>query len=105
MQTSRLFRAVSALPLGVAVLSVARADGSDPPAASPPAFTTLRYDEDYSYLRDPAAHTDAFDPIKYIPLSERGDWYLTFGGQVRDRYEYFHNYLFGCGAHDRDGYN
>jgi hypothetical protein len=106
MQTSALFGTIVATELGVAVMSVAKADDNGrPPAASPPAFTTLRYDEDYSYLRDPAARTDFFDPIKYIPLSERGDSYLTFGGQLRDRYEYFQNNLFGSGPQDPNGYN
>jgi alginate export protein len=105
VQTSPLFRTVAAIVLGVGVLNVARAGGNDPPVESPPTFTALRYDEDYSYLKDPAARTDAFDPIKYIPLSERSDVYLTLGGQLRDRYEYFNNYLFGSGPQDRNGYN
>ena len=105
VQNSVLFRAVSASVLGLAVLSVAKAEGNDPPAGSPPVFTALRYDEDYSYLKDPADRTDAFDPIKYISLSERSDSYLTLGGQVRDRYEYFQNNLFGSGPQDPNGYN
>lgn len=105
VQNSMLFRAAAASVFGLAVLSVAKAEGNDPPAASPPAYTALRYDEDYSYLKDPAAQTDVFDPIKYILLSQRSDIYLTLGGQLRDRYEYFNNYLFGSGSQDRNGYN
>jgi hypothetical protein len=105
MQNSVLFRTAAASVLALAVLSVAKAHGDDPPVTSAPAFTALRYDEDYSYLRDRAARTDAFDPIKYIPLSERSDLYLTLGGQLRDRYEYFDNNLFGIGPQDRNGYN
>src|SRR5438045_3137625 len=105
MPTSALFRTVAVIPFGVAVLSVARADGNDPQTASPPAYTALRYDEDYSYLSDPAARTDVFDPIKYISLSERNASYLTLGGQLRDRYEYFNNSLFGSGPQDGNGYN
>jgi hypothetical protein len=91
--------------LSVALAGVARADGSPPPAAPPPAFTALRYDEDYSYLNDSAARTDVFDPIKYVSLGERSDLYITLGGQVRDRYEYFQKYLFGSGPQDGNGYN
>lgn len=80
------------------------AAGATAPTAQPP-YTVLRYNEDYSYLRDPALRTDFFDPIKYIPLDAQGDWYLSLGGQIRDRYEYFHNNLFGAGPQDRDGYN
>jgi len=46
-----------------------------------------------------------FDSLKYIPLNKQGDSYLTFGGQVRDRYEYFNNNLFGNGPQSPDGYN
>jgi len=88
-----------------AVMNVALAEDTSLPPASPPSFTTLRYDEDYSYLKDPATRTDVFDPIKYISLSETNASYLTLGGQLRDRYEYFNNFLFGSGPQDRDGYN
>src|ERR1022692_1147317 len=70
-------------------INFAQADNSILAVVAPPAFTALTYDEDYSYLRDPAARTNLFDPLKYIPLDKQGDTYLTFGGQVRDRYEYF----------------
>src|SRR6266404_809304 len=66
-------RTAAAGALGVAVVNAARAGGNPPSAVSPPAFTALRYDESYGYLKDPAARTDAFDPIKYIPLSEPSD--------------------------------
>src|SRR6266404_1262260 len=100
-----LIQTVGTSALTAALLSVARAEENGTPAGSPPAYTTLRSDEDYSYLKDPANRTDLFDPIKYIPLNERGDSYLSFGGQVRDRYEYFENYLFGSGPQDHNGYN
>jgi hypothetical protein len=45
-----------------------------------PAYQKLRYDEDYSYMRDLAKRTDWFDRIKYIPLSEEGENYLSIGG-------------------------
>jgi hypothetical protein len=86
-------------------INLAQADNSIPAAVSPPAFTALTYDEDYSYLKDPAARTNLFDPLKYIPLDKQGYTYFTFGGQLRDRYEYFDNYLFGKGSQDPNGYN
>jgi hypothetical protein len=86
-------------------INCAQAADSIPAVVSPPAFTALTYDEDYRYLKDPAARTNLFDPLKYIPLDKQGDTYLTFGGQVRDRYEYFNNYLFGKGTQDPNGYN
>jgi alginate export protein len=68
-----------------------------------PAYQKLRYDEDYSYLRDPAKRTDWFDRIKYIPLSEEGENYLSIGGLVRERYEYIHNPLWGEDPQDKRG--
>ena len=62
-----------------------------------PQYTPVRWNEDYLYLRDPARRTDLFDPIKYIPLNEEGDWYLSLGGQARYRYEWFENANFGAG--------
>src|ERR1022692_305864 len=91
---SRNFRSVphpllAASLMVYAGINCVQAADSIPAVVSPPAFTALTYDEDYSYLKDPAARTNLFDPLKYIPLDKQGDTYLTFGGQVRDRYEYF----------------
>jgi hypothetical protein len=86
-------------------INSAQADNSNTAGVAPPAFTALTYDEDYTYLKDPAARTNLFDSLKYIPLDKQGNTYLTFGGQLRDRYEYFDNYLFGNGPQSRDGYN
>src|SRR5580700_11019390 len=72
-----------------ALLTAARADDTVPSVMSPPAHTALRYDEDYGYLGDPAARTNLFDSLKYIPLREQGEWYFTLGGELRYRYEYF----------------
>jgi hypothetical protein len=46
-----------------------------------------RYEEDYSYLRDPTLSTDPFDPLKYIPFNPDGDVYLTLNGEARLRYD------------------
>jgi len=54
----------------------------------PPPFKQLRYDENYSYLRDSTRRADFLDPIKFIPLNANRSWYLTLGGEVRERYEY-----------------
>ncbi|HJV65678.1 MAG TPA: alginate export family protein [Geomonas sp.] len=59
---------------------------------SVPAYKLNRADEDYRYLQDPAQRSDLWDPIKYIPFNDRGDWYLSMGGEARERYEYFDNY-------------
>lgn len=46
-----------------------------------------RYEEDYSYLRDPTRSTDFLDPLKFIPLDTEGEAYLTLNGEVRFRYD------------------
>src|SRR5256714_3231665 len=71
---------------------------------SAPKYQRLRYDEDYLYLRDPAKRSDFFDPIKYIPLNSAGDWYLSLGGEVRERYELYNNNRWNPNSPDHDGY-
>ncbi len=41
-----------------------------------------RYEEDYSYLRDPARSSDFFDPLKFIPLGAEGEVYLTLNAPM-----------------------
>jgi hypothetical protein len=70
----------------------------------PSPYRIERWDEDYSYLADPASRTDPFDPPKYIPLGF-DEAYLSLGGQARYRYDYFNNPNFGKGPHDEDGFH
>ena len=74
-------------------------------AAAQPVYTPVRYNEDYLYLREPAKRTDFLDPLKYIPLNDAGDWYLSLGGSARYRYELFNNNNFGAGPQDDDGFH
>src|SRR5580704_17253438 len=46
-----------------------------------------RYEEDYSYLRDPTLSAGPFDPLKYIPFDSDGGMYLTLNGEIRFRYD------------------
>lgn len=62
---------------------------TEPSAGS---YKLNRADEDYRYLQNAARRTDFFDPIKYIPFNDRGDWYLSLGAEARVRYEYFDNF-------------
>ncbi len=72
--------------------------------ALPPPYKQLRYDEDYRYLRDATRSSDILDAVKFMPFALVGDDYLTIGGEVRERYEYFHNSQWGAGPQDSDGY-
>lgn len=79
--------------------------GEPPPEASP--IESVRYTEDYGYLRlgDDAAKTlSPWAPLKYIPLHEAGDIYLTLGAEFRLRYERFQDNNWGEGPQDDDGY-
>jgi hypothetical protein len=71
----------------------------------PPAYKILRFDENYSCLSNSALRTDFFDPIKYIPLGTNNPaWYLTLGGELRERFEGNYNPNFGIGGQDADSY-
>ncbi len=93
------------LLLGLAVWGTASAQSPDSTLRhSAPPFKQLRYDENYAYLRDASRRIDDLDTLKFIPLNTNGSWYLTPGGEIRERYEYFHNNLWGRGPRDHDGY-
>ena len=54
--------------------------------SSPFPYQLNRSDEDYSYLRDPARRSDFWDPVQYMQLNASGSWYLSLGGEARERY-------------------
>ena len=63
-----------------------------------PKHSFLRQNEDWSaYGRavDLDATGDPLDRIKYIPLNEDGDVWLSLGGHARARYEGWNNFNFG----------
>ena len=93
--------ALAGLASAGSAIGLAQTSGSSP---TPPAYKQLRYDEDYGYLRDPVAHSDPFDAIKFVPLGAEGDRYLSLGGEIRQRYEYFHNPVWGQEENDPNGY-
>jgi hypothetical protein len=88
--------------------TVALASGVEPeqpeqPEAKP-IYKPLRFNEDYSYLSDPSRRTDPFEVLKYLRLrTDDPAWYLSFGGEVRERVEITSNPDFGFGG-VRDGY-
>jgi len=62
------------------------------------------YDENYWFLKDERCRTDFLDRVKYVPLTEDGNTFLSFGGQIRERYEFFDNYNWGQGPQTPHGY-
>jgi hypothetical protein len=73
------------------------------PAQELPAFKALRYEEDYRFLRADSSRT-WYEKLKYTPLSQRGQAYLSLGGEVRYQYFRFRNEDWGEMPKDRDGY-
>jgi hypothetical protein len=57
-----------------------------------PQYLDLRYDEDWSRLKESKSPPDYLDPIKYIPFK---NGYTSFGGEARVRYDNWHNANFG----------
>jgi hypothetical protein len=73
-----------------------------PPTPAVPAYQDLRYDEDWSFLKDPLRRADLWDRWKYIPLVENSS--VTLGGESRLRYEFFRNPGFGRDPQTRNGF-
>lgn len=73
--------------------------------APPLSYQMLRFDENYSRWANPSNRTDWFDPIKYIPLRANDpSWYLTFGGELRERFEGNYDPSLGIGGAGSDSY-
>jgi len=90
--------------LPIRIVAAQPATESLPAVQVAPPYKQLRYDEDYTYLRDVAAPPRPLDGIKFIPLEEDGSRFITLGGEIRERYEYFDHSLWGLGPQDDDGY-
>lgn len=75
--------------------------------SGPPPYNTRTQDEDWSYFHDPSKRSSFLDAIKYIPLGDQTGWYLSLGGEIRERYE-MEDYPWwgqGPGKPDHNGYN
>jgi hypothetical protein len=67
-------------------------------------YAPLRYDEDWSYLKDATLRTEGLDKLKFIPLNKSKAGYITLGGESRLRFEYFHNENLGASPDTDNGY-
>jgi hypothetical protein len=63
----------------------------------------LRYDDDIECFRDPQMREGISGIFKFVPLDESGDVFVSFGGEVRQRYEHTHDPLFGADPQDEKG--
>jgi len=75
---------------------VARADDSRQ-------YKIVRHDEDYAYLADSSRRSDWSDTIKHILLGHNERWFLTLGGEISERFEFFDNWNWNPAAAP-DGY-
>ncbi|NPU12478.1 alginate export family protein [Bradyrhizobium sp. 83002] len=82
-----------------AVAMIAASCGVADAEDSRPAIRTNRWQEDWSVLANPALRTQAFDPIKYIPLQAGvPQSYVSFGMTLRERFESLDAASFGIGG-------
>ncbi|UEG50342.1 alginate export family protein [Ferruginibacter lapsinanis] len=68
-----------------------------------PAFKLLRYDEDYSFLKNDSSK-NIYTKLKFVPLSVSKKNYISFGGEIRYQYFYAKNETWGDDPEDHDGY-
>jgi Alginate export len=74
--------------VGVAVAQSNTATDSNVPDRT---YKLLREDEDWSFLEDRSLRQDFWDPVKYIPIGNSANWYMTIGGEAREVWEQIGN--------------
>ena len=66
-----------------------------------PTLTIERYNEDWTYLANPASRTGRWtEPFKYVPLGDDRSAYLVTGMEARVRYEGYANVNWGSAPKD-----
>ena len=101
----RLVCLISVWLFGLAAIRADQITTTGETPSTPPSYKPLRFDEDYSNLTNSANRTDLFDPIKYIPLrTDDPLWYLSFGGELRERFEGNYDPNFGIPDLGSDSY-
>jgi len=71
--------------------------------AERPAFQTLRYNEDWSFLHDSSRRADWLDPVKFVRL-DGANVYVSFGGEARLKYERYDEPALNQRPADNDGF-
>jgi len=99
------------IPLLIALAELpARAQTPDPQAPGPapdpsrPPLNPFPEEQNWSFLAESSKRTNLFDPVKYIPLGDNPQMYLSLGFEYRFQYEDYGNWMFGAGPQDHDGY-
>jgi len=65
-----------------------------------PEYKLLRYEEDWSSLRNQTSPKDWLDSLKYVRLGQNEGWYLTIGGEIRERFEFVDHGTWGRDPED-----
>lgn len=63
----------------------------------------LRFDDEYGCFRDSENRDDFPGAIKFIPLDQDEQILFSLGAEIRQRYEYTHDPLFGADPQDEAG--
>lgn len=87
--------------MALAVVSITLKAQTTAEITGAPRLTIERYQEDWSYLADPARQTGHWtEQFKYIPLSKNSSVYLMTGLEARSRYEGYRNVGWGAAPDD-----
>jgi hypothetical protein len=70
---------------------LAQSNSAEGPEIPDRSYQLLREDENWSFLRNRSVRREFWDPVKYIPLRNSGDWYMTIGGEAREVWEQIGN--------------
>ena len=92
------------LALAVGIVAVPVRGQEKPVSLTHPLYPLPRYEEDWSFLSDASKSNDLWDSLKFIPFSDDKALFLSFGGEMRETYERFHNTNFGLSPQDPNGY-
>lgn len=65
--------------------------GQEDTGAERPEYHLLRAEEDWSVLRGQVRRENPFDRVKFIPIAWPAWSFVSFGGEIRHRYERFTN--------------
>src|SRR5258706_15231887 len=66
---------------------LAQSNGAEGPEVPGRSYQLLREDEDWSFLRDRSLRRAFWDPVKFVPLRNDGEWYMTIGGAGTESWE------------------
>jgi hypothetical protein len=82
--------------VGAAAVVLFVALGRPANSQTAPSILNFRYDEDYSSFVDPSKRSGLVPQLKYIPIGSDGT-YVSLGGELRERFEWYGNAGFGIG--------